>query len=435
MNKIPHYAYIVLNRIRDKGYEAYIVGGAVRDLYLNREIHDIDINTNMLPEQVKELFFDYPQSNRGEKHGTITIIIENKYNRVEVTTYRIDGEYNDSRRPDNVNFNADLIEDLSRRDFTMNSICYDGHDKFIDIFDARKDIDNKIIRVIGDGNKRFEEDALRIMRGFRFVAQLGFKLDITTKKAMCDNKDKLYNISPERINLEFYEIVKGKHSALAIENMLECEVLTQYITNFTKAELEIYDKATSFHLKLFLLFRHTYQITDSLIPIGKKRSNVFVWLEKKILQYPNGLPTNRNEIKNIIHSNGVKNVIRLAEYFVINNIQPAIILDIIEDVRHNWSCYGGSNGYRNSCYNSNSSVGNLQLVNINQYIEYNNEDLAVTKEVLLSKTKVTDEYVDEIHEYLFQCVKCRNFINDRNELIKRANARMDKIIAKLEQRI
>lgn len=415
MRIIPEYAYFVLDRIRNKGNEAYIVGGAVRDMYLNREIKDIDINTNLLPEQIKELFSDCKLSTRGEKHGTITIIVGNKYNRVEVTTYRIDGEYSDSRHPDTIDFNADLIKDLSRRDFTMNSLCYDGYDTYIDHFNARKDIDDKIIRVIGEGCKRFEEDGLRIMRGFRFIAQLGFRLDDTTKTAMTNCKDTLYNITYERINLEFFDIVRGDYSWLAIKNMLECGVLTNEITNFSEKELETYAKATSFHLRLFLLLRHTYHMEDNIIQIGKKRAYVFAWLEDKIAEYKTGLPTNRKEIKAIIHANGARNVKRLAEYFVINHIQPPIILDLIQDVRYNWSSY-------------NSTIDeSTKIVNVNQYIEYKNEALDITREILLEKTQVTPDKVDEIYDYLFHCVRCKNFINQRSELILRANNKMKKI--------
>lgn len=432
MRKIPEYAYFVLDRIRLAGYEAYIVGGAVRDLYLNREIKDIDINTNLLPEQIKELFSDCEQSTRGEKHGTITIIVENKYNRVEVTTYRIDGEYKDSRHPENIDFNADLFEDLSRRDFTMNAMCYDGYGSYVDVFNSRIDIDNKLIRVIGDGNKRFGEDALRIMRGIRFVSQLGFTLDDETKKSMSICKDNLYDIAYERINLEFFDIVRGEHSAKAIKDMLECEILSEHINKLNDDDIEIYSKAKSFHLRLFLLLRHTYNNEGNVFFIGKKRSAVFAWLEKNIKIYEKGLPTNRNHIKNIIHVNGARNVNRLAEYLVITGVQPEIILTLIDDVRHNWSKYGSSshntnNSSYNISYNISNNNSNLAIVNMNKYIEYNNEPLAITKEILLKNTIVTEDLVDEIYEYLFNCVRCKNFINEKNELIIRANAKIDKI--------
>lgn len=425
MRQIPDYAYLVLDRIKENGYEAYIVGGAVRDLYLDREIHDIDINTNMLPDEIKEMFSDYEQSNRGEKHGTITIIVGNKYNRVEVTTYRIDAENIDSRYPQSETFNANLVEDLSRRDYTMNTMCYDGYGKFIDLFNAKRDIDNKLIKVIGKGNQRFEEDAIRIMRGFRFVAQLGFRLDPETKKAMTESKEKLRDVIPERICLEFFEIIRAEYSSLAIRNMIECGVLAEYIAPLTRDEFKIYDKAESFHLRLFLLLRYSYEMEDNLIAIGKKRAGVFACLEKNIEKYPNGLPNDRNKLKEIIRVNGAKNVKRLAEYFVINSIQPGIILNLVEEVRYNWNSYGSSS--------YNSSSGNLRVVNINEYIKYDNEDLAITKEQLLSKTKVTEEYVDEVYDYLFNCVRCNNFINNYKVLIDRARIKMDKIIAKLQQ--
>ena len=206
MPKIPENAALVIDRLMENGYEAYIVGGCVRDSLLGVECSDFDITTSAKPEKVIELFEKNVPT--GIQHGTVTVIIENEP--IEVTTFRTEGAYNDSRHPENVEFVSDLKEDLSRRDFTVNAIAYNKKVGIIDLFGGKSDLENKILRAVGDPDKRFREDALRILRLFRFASQLDFKIEENTLKSALELKDGLKNISRERIFAELQRSVNGK---------------------------------------------------------------------------------------------------------------------------------------------------------------------------------------------------------------------------------
>ncbi|MBO4374196.1 MAG: CCA tRNA nucleotidyltransferase [Lachnospiraceae bacterium] len=197
----------IIKTLKNAGFEAYAVGGCVRDLLLKRRPNDWDITTNARPDQVKALFrrtFD-----TGIKHGTVTVIHKGEH--FEVTTYRIDGIYEDGRHPKQVVFSTSLKEDLKRRDFTINALAYNEEDGLVDEFDGRKDLDNRIIRAVGDAGERFTEDALRILRAFRFAAQLGFSIEEKTLKAAGELAGNLKNISAERINEEFTKLICSPH--------------------------------------------------------------------------------------------------------------------------------------------------------------------------------------------------------------------------------
>ena len=168
----PEYVSFTLERLESFGFSAYLVGGCVRDCIMGTEPHDFDITTNATPEQIEECFADIKTLDIGKKHGTITLVFDKE--NVEVTTYRIDGEYKDSRHPESVTFTDRIEDDLARRDFTMNAIAYSPKRGFVDPFFGRQDIEKRIIRCVGNAPVRFEEDALRIMRALRFASRLGF---------------------------------------------------------------------------------------------------------------------------------------------------------------------------------------------------------------------------------------------------------------------
>lgn len=218
----------VLEQLENAGYEAYIVGGCVRDMLLGREIHDTDITTNALPEQIIAAFPDCKNIPTGIKHGTVTII--KNHIPYEITTYRIDGEYTDSRRPDSVEFTADITDDLSRRDFTMNAIAMDRHGALVDAFGGKNDIENQLIRCVGDPEQRFTEDALRIMRAIRFSSQLGFAIEEKTAAAIHSMKDRLKNISRERVRDELDKLLCGKNCLSVL--MEYSDVITAIIPEF-----------------------------------------------------------------------------------------------------------------------------------------------------------------------------------------------------------
>jgi len=205
--EIPLKVRHIIDTIIAAGFEAYVVGGCVRDSVLGREPQDWDITTSARPEQIKELF---PRTiDTGLQHGTVTVMQDKEG--FEVTTYRIDGKYEDSRHPKEVIFTPDLEEDLKRRDFTINAMAYSEKAGLVDIFGGMKDIRGGIIRCVGDPLERFGEDALRILRAIRFSAQLGYEIDSGTKEGIRELAPALRNISAERIQTELVKLIISSH--------------------------------------------------------------------------------------------------------------------------------------------------------------------------------------------------------------------------------
>ncbi len=206
--ELPKNVTELIDLLWSNGHRADIVGGSTRDFLLGIAPHDFDITTDATPSEIKEIFKDYRTLDIGIKHGTVTVISHGSP--IEITTYRIDGGYLDNRHPSDVTFSRNLNDDLSRRDFTVNAICFSPRFGFTDNFGGKEDIKNKIIRAVGDPVKRFNEDALRILRGIRFASQLGFEVEENTKKAMFSERQLLLNISKERINPEWQKLISGK---------------------------------------------------------------------------------------------------------------------------------------------------------------------------------------------------------------------------------
>ena len=200
---LPEEVKVILHTLQGAGCEAYAVGGCIRDSLLGRTPDDWDITTSARPEETKALFEKTIAT--GSQHGTVTVMRHGRG--YEVTTYRVDGEYEDGRHPKEVTFTASLEEDLKRRDFTVNAMAYNEEDGLVDLFGGRQDLERKIIRCVGEANERFEEDALRIMRAVRFSAQLGFTIEERTKEAIRGHADRLRQVSAERIQVELTKLV------------------------------------------------------------------------------------------------------------------------------------------------------------------------------------------------------------------------------------
>ena len=200
---IPEPARKIIDRLNEHGYEAYVVGGCVRDMILKREPGDWDITTSARPEQVKALFTRTLDT--GIQHGTVTIMVGKEG--YEVTTFRVDGDYTDGRHPDTVTFTPSLEEDLKRRDFTINAMAYNHNTGLVDIFGGREDIEGKVIRCVGNPTERFTEDALRILRAIRFSAQLGFEIEDATRQAITEIAPNLIHVSKERIQVELTKLL------------------------------------------------------------------------------------------------------------------------------------------------------------------------------------------------------------------------------------
>ncbi|HAC3887386.1 TPA_asm: CCA tRNA nucleotidyltransferase [Listeria monocytogenes] len=222
MNDVFLKALPVLQKLTTAGFEAYFVGGSVRDYLLNRTISDVDIATSAFPEEVKEIF--QTSYDTGIAHGTVTVRENNEF--YEVTTFRTEGTYEDFRRPSEVTFIRSLEEDLKRRDFTMNAIAMDEHFALQDPFSGQLAIQNKEIKAVGKASERFHEDALRMMRAVRFLSQLDFELDKETEKALESQIELLQHTSVERITVEWLKMMKGKAAKRAIELLLKVKMET-----------------------------------------------------------------------------------------------------------------------------------------------------------------------------------------------------------------
>ncbi len=205
--QLPEKVHTIIETIQAAGYEAYAVGGCVRDSILGKIPNDWDITTSARPEEIKQLF--ERTIDTGIQHGTVTVMLDKEG--FEVTTYRIDGEYEDSRHPKEVTFTSNLAEDLRRRDFTINAMAYNEKDGLIDIFEGIQDIEQGIIRCVGDARERFGEDALRMMRAVRFCAQLGYTIEAKTKAAIKELAPNLEHISVERIQTELVKLLVSAH--------------------------------------------------------------------------------------------------------------------------------------------------------------------------------------------------------------------------------
>lgn len=225
--QLPQKVRYIIETIQAAGYEAYAVGGCIRDSILGRKPDDWDITTSAKPGDIKKLF--HRTIDTGIQHGTVTVMIEKEG--FEVTTYRIDGKYEDSRHPKDVTFTASLEEDLRRRDFTVNALAYNEQDGLIDIFKGIQDMEHGVIRCVGNAKERFTEDALRIMRAVRFSAQLGYTIEEETKAAMKELAPTLQKISAERIQVELVKLLVSGHPDY-LRTAYETGIIAQILPEF-----------------------------------------------------------------------------------------------------------------------------------------------------------------------------------------------------------
>lgn len=205
---MPKNVDTAINLLQSAGFEAYAVGGCVRDSLLGKTPNDWDITTSAKPEDMKSVFAEFHCIDTGIKHGTVTVVIDGEP--LEITTFRLDGEYEDNRHPKSVTFTSNLGADLGRRDFTVNAMAYSKMTGTVDLFGGQNDLKNKIIRCVGDPDRRFNEDALRILRALRFASALDFEIEEKTAQSLLKNRALLGNISEERIAKELLKLVCGK---------------------------------------------------------------------------------------------------------------------------------------------------------------------------------------------------------------------------------
>lgn len=252
--KLPDSVKIVLNRLESNGFEAFVVGGYVRDLLLGRETHDCDVTTNARPHEIEKVFMEYKQSHIGKDHGTVGVKLDGEW--IEITTYRVDEASLDHRRPKAVRFSAHLKEDVLRRDFTMNALAMDISGALIDFVGGQNDIQNAVIRCVGDPRLRFDEDALRILRALRFAAQLDFKIDEKSVNALRTHAHLLNSLAVERVFQELQLIFAAKHSSLAL--FYGQDILSHIIIEMDQLsafEINMLDEFEDVRIKWVICFR------------------------------------------------------------------------------------------------------------------------------------------------------------------------------------
>ncbi len=326
----------VLSILEEAGYEAYIIGGAVRDALLNRHINDFDICTNAKPEKVSEIFTnnDFKVIEIGIKHGTVSVLKNNVT--FEITTYRVDGEYLDSRHPKCVSFDASLEEDVKRRDFTINALACDKHGNVIDYVGGLNDINKHIIRTVGDPIKRFSEDALRMLRAIRFSKTLSFEIEEETKNAILELSNTISNISIERINDEFKKIIcyPFKDTYLTYKELFDCAYRINY--QFNLKELNMCDNFPDNKMKIAFFISSMKNINKDEYINSLKISND---KKKLILNYINNSMTMRNKqfddlfLKKILSNYGLTNGYFIIQYLCYyNNVDILLIKEKINDI-------------------------------------------------------------------------------------------------------
>ncbi len=240
-----------LSVLEASGYEGYIVGGCVRDSLLGRTPNDWDVTTNATPEEMKACFGDFRVIETGIRHGTLTVIIDGM--QLEITTYRNDGEYLDNRHPVQVTFSEKVEDDLSRRDFTVNAMAYHPQKGLVDLFDGRGDLQDKIIRCVGDATTRFEEDGLRILRAIRFASVLNFSIDADTAKAVHACRHLLSGIAAERIREEFCKLICGRGAVRILREYVD--VVAVFLPELDRCVG--FEQNTKYHC--YDVFEHTLQ--------------------------------------------------------------------------------------------------------------------------------------------------------------------------------
>lgn len=374
----------IIDILYDNGHTAYMVGGCVRDIIMNNTPFDYDITTSATPLEIINIFKKTIPT--GLKHGTVTVIMDSfKY---EVTTFRIDGEYKDNRKPKDVTFSKSLIEDVKRRDFTINSICYNDKEGYTDYFDGIKDINKKIIRTVNNPYERFTEDALRILRGIRFAAKFGFEIEENTFLAMKELMPLVKNISGERIFEELskmFEVSSYNAAKLLFETnffkTFNLEINSnniEYIKNFNSFETVF--SILTFDKKGYELFLNRLKCSNKTKSIIKKIHKSFDYsIDNKII-----LKKMLNELK---CEDCIEDIIKI---HIILGLEECNVKELYAQIIANNECF---------------SLRNLKI-NGNDLLQMN----------------IAKEKISYILNYLLEKVIEDNNLNNKNTLLKIADS-------------
>lgn len=314
--KVPDSVKLIITKLKENGYDAYAVGGCVRDSILGREPKDWDITTDAKPLEVKKLF--RKTIDTGIQHGTVTVMIDHVG--YEVTTYRIDGEYEDSRHPKEVVFTSNLKKDLERRDFTINAMAYNDYSGIVDEFDGISDMNNHIIRCVGNPIERFSEDALRIMRAVRFSAQLSFDIESATKDAIVTLASTLQNISKERIHTELLKTLMSDNP-WKVKDMFSLNIMQVILPQIDVSkerfieELLHKDILDDSYLRLAALFVGMDSNDVANIIKELKLDNDTLNYVRAIIKYENvNINNTKKDIRHFSHECGVQYVSHILKF-------------------------------------------------------------------------------------------------------------------------
>ena len=337
--KLPQYILSLIDLLNSSGYEAFVVGGCVRDYAMGRIPSDFDMTTNATPSEMMTVFNGYKVLETGIKHGTLTVISENVP--VEITTYRVDGEYQDQRHPEKVYFTRNLREDVSRRDFTVNAMAYNDKAGLVDFYGGLNDIEKKLIVAVGDPDKRFKEDALRIIRALRFASTLGFDIEENTASAARNNAKLLTNISAERINVELKKLLTGKNAI---------KILTEYSDILTSVSEEMFssceqklkklsDTPSEVNVFFAFLLSGVASVRANEILSRLKFSN----LEKKEIMellrlHSKAFPKNKVELKKMISETDMSLVPKYLALSSMNGIDVSSAVKYYTEICENREC-------------------------------------------------------------------------------------------------
>lgn len=401
MDLPPKVKYII-DKIYENNYEAYIVGGCVRDAILGFEPNDYDITTSATPKVIKEIFRDFKCIDIGIEHGTVSVVIDDDI--YEITTYRIEGEYKDHRRPENVDFTSKLEEDLKRRDFTINAMAYNEKEGLIDLFGGNIDIENKIIKTVGNPYNRFNEDGLRMIRAIRFSSKLNFKIEDNTLLAIYDNAQIIKNISLERITDEFNKIILSNKPENVI--YLFKTKLLNYL-NISSEEDE--NKIAELYKKISILNKFDKVLVKRLVALDYliKELNINCNSFCKELVYSKKIIKNHNIILILMKEINIKELNKVKVKKILNRIDKSLFEEYLDISR---VIYEDEKNFAKTIY-------------ILKEIEENNECYTVKNLKVNGKDIMALGYenkaVGEILNYLLKEVIIKPGLNEKSLLIEK----------------
>lgn len=338
---IPDNVLRALDILEQNGYSAYAVGGCVRDSLLGHMPYDWDICTSALPEQTAECFNEFRTIPTGVKHGTLTVIVDEP---LEITTFRIDGDYLDNRRPSDVSFTRNLSDDLCRRDFTVNAMALDARGTITDLHGGREDLAAKLIRCVGDAATRFDEDALRIMRALRFAATLCFDIEERTAKATHDKKHLLKKIAAERIQKEFTKLLTGNCTNILAQFADVIRVFLPEAKTDSETLLRIATSPADSTLRLAILFGSTTsQAATERLRTLKYDNNTVNKVSLMLDSAQSTISTERPQVKRLLNKYGEENAKAVLTFHLysekITDKEYISVTGAINEIIANGECY------------------------------------------------------------------------------------------------